>query len=441
MTDDWMEYLVNSLINAGLWDDTLLIFTGDNGADIDVAACNYPLRGTKSTMFDGNIRQITFVNGGDNIIPAAQRGTQRDSLLSNLDWTPTLLSYAGVLPFIDSSDYEWDGLDQLDVILNGDTTNERSALLLNVQSPSISTINDVISASLIYKYEWQTPRGKTKGDGKYYKYVIADLDDADWNWVRQRNDGWCNINYTANNSIYVEDVENSPYSSSALIKDSQFLFDLTDDEGEKFNLIRLDKIDGTKLKAKKKNAMVRFAKAVLMDELSLDNTLNDNNMQFYHEPIDCFWTMLEAGDPANFNYMSPVEGFYIMPFLSQPAYLNRLTNCLANVSTIPVALSDLYLNEWMSPNALLMDEEGYMIVDESILHENRDRVQVVNVKDGYTMKGELKRTGWDNAYIQIFAVVAFVLVALFCSVLYQKRDNWKNGEYQPLLNEGVESKI
>ena len=59
----------------------------------------------------------------------------------------------------------------------------------------------------------------------------------------------------------------------------------------------------------------------------------------------------------------------------------------------------------------------------------------MNVKDGYTMKGELKKTGFNDQYIQIFAVIAFVIVALFCSILYQKRDAWKKGEYQPLLNE------
>ena len=51
MTDDWMEDLVTALQNAGLWDDTLLIFTGDNGADIDVGACNYPLRGMLQSFF------------------------------------------------------------------------------------------------------------------------------------------------------------------------------------------------------------------------------------------------------------------------------------------------------------------------------------------------------------------------------------------------------
>ena len=271
-----------------------------------------------------------------------------------------MLSFAGVLPYINPSDYEWDGLDFIDLILNGDTSTERSALLLNVQSPTIDDINAVTSASLIYKYEWQTPRGVTKGDGKYYKYVIADLNDADFNWIRQRNDGWCNINFTADNSIYVEDVDTSPYSTSALIKDSQFLFDLTDDEGEKFNLIRLGKIDGRKLKAKKKNAMVRFAKGVLEDELALNNVGNSNNMQFYHEPIDCFWTFLEAGDPLHYHYTTPVEGYYIMPFLSDTTYINKLANCFANVTTIPPALSDLYLNEWSSPSASVppMEQEN-----------------------------------------------------------------------------------
>ena len=41
-----------------IWDNTIIIFTSDNGGSIDDGSCNYPLRGGKNTFYDGGIRVI-----------------------------------------------------------------------------------------------------------------------------------------------------------------------------------------------------------------------------------------------------------------------------------------------------------------------------------------------------------------------------------------------
>ena len=437
MTDDWIDIVIQKLKDKGLWDDTLFIFTGDNGGDIDVGSCNYPLRGTKSTMFEGNIRQITFINGGDNIIPTASRGSVRDSLISNLDWTPTLLSFAGILPYIDEADYEWDGLDVIDIILDGDTSTERSQLLLNVESPGIGSIDDVTSASIIFRYEWTTPKGVTKGDGKYYKYVQADTSGVDKNWVTMRNDGWCTINFTNNNSIYTIDVADADWSANAEIaKSGVFLFDLDADEGEKYNLIFLEKITGGTLKTNKKNKITKFARDRIEEEIGTQ--LNQN---FYHYPIDCFWAYHEAGDPRHFEYTTPVHGLVIEPFMDTATYIDYLAQCfnaLENTTyPVPSSLQDLYLNEWTIPTALLLENDDEKVKKDNINHFieiNNDEKYAVNLrKNGnYDPKQQL-----NNKTIQIFGVIAFIIVALFCSVLYRKRDIYGKEEYQPLIDDRV----
>eukprot|EP01083_Nonionella_stella_P186938 685725_1 len=85
LTDDIIGDIINKLKEIqDVWDNTLIIFTSDNGGDIANKGCNYPLRGTKGTLFDGNTRTISLVGGG--VIPTPQRGTYRDALFSSLDW-------------------------------------------------------------------------------------------------------------------------------------------------------------------------------------------------------------------------------------------------------------------------------------------------------------------------------------------------------------------
>ena len=48
---------------AGLYNDTLVVFTSDNGGAISHGASNFPLRGTKGTLFEGGTRVPTFLHG------------------------------------------------------------------------------------------------------------------------------------------------------------------------------------------------------------------------------------------------------------------------------------------------------------------------------------------------------------------------------------------
>ena len=88
--------------NHEFWSNTLVVFSTDNGGDIGEGGCNYPLRETKATLFDGNTRTIALVSGG--VIPHKLKGSKRASLFSALDWTPTLLVFAGLLSGIEERD-------------------------------------------------------------------------------------------------------------------------------------------------------------------------------------------------------------------------------------------------------------------------------------------------------------------------------------------------
>mmetsp|Transcript_26076 Transcript_26076/g.82487 ORF Transcript_26076/g.82487 Transcript_26076/m.82487 type:complete len:678 (+) Transcript_26076:66-2099(+) len=94
--DDTIGEVVNAMKTKGMWDNTLVIFTSDNGGPIyePGAANNYPLKGGKYSDWEGGIRTNAFISGG--FIPAARRGTVHDGVISIADWYGTLAAIAGV---------------------------------------------------------------------------------------------------------------------------------------------------------------------------------------------------------------------------------------------------------------------------------------------------------------------------------------------------------
>lgn len=87
-----------ALKNKGLWDNTLLLYSSDNGGPSGntvsgKAANNWPLRGGKQTAWEGGVRVAAFVSGG--FLPAAVRGSFRDGYIHACDWYPTFIALAG----------------------------------------------------------------------------------------------------------------------------------------------------------------------------------------------------------------------------------------------------------------------------------------------------------------------------------------------------------
>jgi len=91
--DGTVGTLLKALDDLGLADDTIVIYTTDNGphANSWPDAANTPFRSEKNTNWEGAFRVPAFIRWPGHIKP----GSVSNEIVSGLDWLPTLVSAAG----------------------------------------------------------------------------------------------------------------------------------------------------------------------------------------------------------------------------------------------------------------------------------------------------------------------------------------------------------
>jgi arylsulfatase A-like enzyme len=124
--DDSVGALMKHLEDMGEADNTILIFSTDNGAETFTwpDGANTPFKGQKGTSYEGGFRVPCIARWPNHIKP----GTVENGLFSGLDWFPTLCAAAGNTDITDQllkgvklgdRDYKnhLDGYNQLDLLL------------------------------------------------------------------------------------------------------------------------------------------------------------------------------------------------------------------------------------------------------------------------------------------------------------------------------------
>ncbi len=91
--DDHVGVLLKQLDDLGIADNTIVIYTTDNGAHINEwpDAATSPFRGEKNTNWEGGYRVPAFVRWPGEIAA----GSVSNEIMSHLDWFPTLMAAAG----------------------------------------------------------------------------------------------------------------------------------------------------------------------------------------------------------------------------------------------------------------------------------------------------------------------------------------------------------
>eukprot|EP00041_Stephanoeca_diplocostata_P030711 m.936691 g.936691 ORF g.936691 m.936691 type:complete len:653 (+) comp23811_c0_seq3:148-2106(+) len=138
--DEGVANVTHALRTRGLWDDTLVFFTTDNGAPVLCGGTqgghNYPLRGGKCTAWEGGLRGTAFVYSA-GLAPHV-RGRRYAGLMHVSDVLPTLLSASMGRAFLrtyaaglDAAGRRLDGMDMWEAIAgNATTLGPRTEVLL-----------------------------------------------------------------------------------------------------------------------------------------------------------------------------------------------------------------------------------------------------------------------------------------------------------------------
>ena len=138
---DWaVGQLVEALERTCQREDTIIVFTSDNGAipenpihdtdrypgrqeDMPRLGSNLPLRGQKAQLYEGGIRTPSLINW-----PAGLRPRKLEHPLHMVDWMPTI---AGLLDHEPEDDPRWDGKDVWRLLQGEVNAVEREAIFWN----------------------------------------------------------------------------------------------------------------------------------------------------------------------------------------------------------------------------------------------------------------------------------------------------------------------
>ena len=90
--DEGIGRVLEGLRESGQYENTLIVFTSDNGGQGNVGARNAPWRGEKQQMWEGGLRVPACVSWPGKIKP----GTRFDGDAMTMDWLPTLAEVVGV---------------------------------------------------------------------------------------------------------------------------------------------------------------------------------------------------------------------------------------------------------------------------------------------------------------------------------------------------------
>jgi arylsulfatase B/arylsulfatase I/J len=163
--DDSLGEIVQAYQQAGIWNDTLVIFTTDNGGPTTLGcatgASNYPKRGGKTTLWEGGCTGDGFVSGP--ALPnrfGVSGGTRFPHLFHVVDWFPSIAEWIGVVPMHQD---ELDGRSHVENLRQYDLPPARTELFIGfVEEPGTANNSPWFGPSLRH-LNWKIIQGTSAG--------------------------------------------------------------------------------------------------------------------------------------------------------------------------------------------------------------------------------------------------------------------------------------
>jgi arylsulfatase A-like enzyme len=173
--DDAVGQLVKTLDEEGLLDNTIIIFTSDNGGDMYdrvenlPPTNNYPLRGGKGNIHDGGTREPLVV-----IWPGVvEGGTVSREIVQSIDFYPTILEMLGLQP---KPGVAFDGVSIVPALKGGKLDREAIFCFFPHIGPWVGEIPSVY----VRRGDWKLIRyfydGEQRDDGsRAHRYELYNL--------------------------------------------------------------------------------------------------------------------------------------------------------------------------------------------------------------------------------------------------------------------------
>ncbi|EDQ86215.1 uncharacterized protein MONBRDRAFT_28433 [Monosiga brevicollis MX1] len=140
--DEAIGNITSALHARSMFDNTLIIFTTDNGGPVGshndkpqgigcaTGSQNYPLRGGKGAYFQGGVRGTAWVHGAQ--VHPALRGTTNYNLMHAVDWLPTLVDLGAINGSLPNWHKPLDGVSQYPMLFEN-AGPQREHALINIE--------------------------------------------------------------------------------------------------------------------------------------------------------------------------------------------------------------------------------------------------------------------------------------------------------------------
>ncbi|MFZ4766401.1 MAG: sulfatase-like hydrolase/transferase, partial [Roseimicrobium sp.] len=171
--DDAIGTLLDGLDRLKLADNTIIIFTADNGGNMynevdgTTPTSNRPLRGGKATMFEGGTRVPGVI-----VWPGvAAAGSRSDAIIQSEDYCPTLLEGLALKP---AEGQRFDGASILPA-LRGDALADKAVFQYFPHSPGVP--DWLPPAVSVHRGDWKLIRIFHGGEKGAHRHLLFNLRD------------------------------------------------------------------------------------------------------------------------------------------------------------------------------------------------------------------------------------------------------------------------
>ena len=218
LMDSAVSAIYDAVDQRSVIDNTYIIFASDNGGCPVSGGRNYPLRGGKSTLFEGGTRVEAFMYSKK--LDSDRRGTEHSGLFHVTDWFPTILDLADISDY--KATYDLDGFSQFQALTSGDASPREYVLYnfySNIAGKQLDFFNNAGGA--IRNSQYKLLHTYTNDNENWFTYDEVFTDDT-------LNADIELINTAETYNIFC--------AAPTATQFSMFLFDLENDPTEKYNL-------------------------------------------------------------------------------------------------------------------------------------------------------------------------------------------------------------